>query len=266
MGDRNLTSPLSHSSAVTAANGAAAAAIGSLTTASTTATHSLVIEQANNLRLFSVYDRISHILNSGARYETSEQIRNYFSLAKGPLKTDLSRSVLTLFWNRRSSCPLPSSSFPISAGDELLSLLLVGGASSSRVFCVPGHDTKKHRLRRNKARAAQLRVFNLDNTSPVPVVELVSIPERHLKVKARRKFGKVPRNGDVLFTGGKQKQPWIDDLKATEDNQLRTDYYGEPGWDDNGATFELVIYANNLHRDFQLANESANAFHSSSEP
>ncbi|KAK8939922.1 UDP-glucuronate 4-epimerase 3 [Platanthera guangdongensis] len=49
--------------------------------------------------------------------------------------------------------------------------------------------------------AAQLRVFNLGNTSPVPVVELVSIPERHLKVKAKRKFGKMPRNGDVLFTG-----------------------------------------------------------------
>ncbi|KAK8940932.1 hypothetical protein KSP39_PZI009954 [Platanthera zijinensis] len=43
-------------------------------------------------------------------------------------------------------------------------------------------------------------------------------------------------------------------LQATEDNQLRTDYYGEPGWDDNGATFELVIYANNLHGEFQLAN------------
>lgn len=43
-------------------------------------------------------------------------------------------------------------------------------------------------------------------------------------------------------------------LQATEYNQLRTDYFGEPGWDDNDATFELVIYANNLHGDFQLAN------------
>ncbi|PKU73083.1 UDP-glucuronate 4-epimerase 3-like [Dendrobium catenatum] len=47
---------------------------------------------------------------------------------------------------------------------------------------------------------AQLRVFNLGNTSPVSVVELVSILERHLKVKAKRKFVKMPRNGDVLFT------------------------------------------------------------------
>ncbi|KAK8913828.1 hypothetical protein KSP39_PZI023681 [Platanthera zijinensis] len=30
-------------------------------------------------------------------------------------------------------------------------------------------------------------------------------------------------------------------LQATQDNQLRTDHYGEPRWDDNGATFELVF-------------------------
>jgi hypothetical protein len=27
-----------------------------------------------------------------------------------------------------------------------------------------------------------------------------------------------------------------------------------PGWDDNAATFEMVIVANNLHGDYQLAN------------
>lgn len=27
-----------------------------------------------------------------------------------------------------------------------------------------------------------------------------------------------------------------------------------PGWDDNEATFEMMIVANNLHGDFQLAN------------
>ncbi|KAI0520248.1 hypothetical protein KFK09_007719 [Dendrobium nobile] len=47
---------------------------------------------------------------------------------------------------------------------------------------------------------AQLRVFNLGNTSPVPVVELVAILERHLKMKAKRKVVKMPRNGDVQFT------------------------------------------------------------------
>ncbi|KAG8381481.1 hypothetical protein BUALT_Bualt06G0126300 [Buddleja alternifolia] len=48
-----------------------------------------------------------------------------------------------------------------------------------------------------KKGVAQLRVFNLGNTSPVPVGKLVSILERLLKVKAKRN---VPRNGDVLFT------------------------------------------------------------------
>ncbi|KAK6918553.1 NAD-dependent epimerase/dehydratase [Dillenia turbinata] len=47
---------------------------------------------------------------------------------------------------------------------------------------------------------AQLRVFNLGNTSPVPVLELVSILERLLKVKAKRTILKMPRNGDVQFT------------------------------------------------------------------
>ncbi|GAA0154721.1 epimerase/racemase [Lithospermum erythrorhizon] len=47
---------------------------------------------------------------------------------------------------------------------------------------------------------AQLRVFNLGNTSPVPVSDLVSILERLLKVKAKRKIMKMPRNGDVQFT------------------------------------------------------------------
>uniref|UniRef100_A0A1J3F7T2 UDP-glucuronate 4-epimerase n=1 Tax=Noccaea caerulescens TaxID=107243 RepID=A0A1J3F7T2_NOCCA len=47
---------------------------------------------------------------------------------------------------------------------------------------------------------AQLRVFNLGNTSPVPVSDLVSILERQLKVKAKRNLIKMPRNGDVPFT------------------------------------------------------------------
>lgn len=32
------------------------------------------------------------------------------------------------------------------------------------------------------------------------------------------------------------------------------DYPGTPGWDDNAATFEMSIVANNLHGDYQLAN------------
>ncbi|XP_020255811.1 probable glucan 1,3-beta-glucosidase A isoform X2 [Asparagus officinalis] len=43
-------------------------------------------------------------------------------------------------------------------------------------------------------------------------------------------------------------------VQATQDNQLRADYQGEPGWEDNAATFEMIIFANNLHGDYQLAN------------
>ncbi|KAJ0673175.1 putative UDP-glucuronate 4-epimerase [Helianthus annuus] len=51
-----------------------------------------------------------------------------------------------------------------------------------------------------KKGAAQFRNFNLGNTSPVPVSDLVSILEKLLKVKAKRRVMKSPRNGDVLFT------------------------------------------------------------------
>jgi UDP-glucuronate 4-epimerase len=47
---------------------------------------------------------------------------------------------------------------------------------------------------------AQFRIFNLGNTSPVPVTELVDILERLLKVKVKRKVMPMPRNGDVRFT------------------------------------------------------------------
>ena len=47
---------------------------------------------------------------------------------------------------------------------------------------------------------AQLRVFNLGNTSPVTVPTLVDILEKYLNVKAKRDIIKMPRNGDVPFT------------------------------------------------------------------
>ncbi|PKI49484.1 hypothetical protein CRG98_030101 [Punica granatum] len=51
-----------------------------------------------------------------------------------------------------------------------------------------------------KKGAAQFRIFNLGNTSPVPVTELVRILEKLLKVKAKKKLLPLPRNGDVKFT------------------------------------------------------------------
>lgn len=47
---------------------------------------------------------------------------------------------------------------------------------------------------------AQYRIFNLGNTSPVPVSELVNILEKLLKVNVKRKVVPMPINGDVRFT------------------------------------------------------------------
>ncbi|MFS7925550.1 putative UDP-glucuronate 4-epimerase [Helianthus anomalus] len=53
-----------------------------------------------------------------------------------------------------------------------------------------------------KKGVAQFRIFDLGNTSPVPVSELVSILEKLLKVKVKaiRRVMKLPRIGDVPFT------------------------------------------------------------------
>ncbi|RAL53424.1 hypothetical protein DM860_007096 [Cuscuta australis] len=51
-----------------------------------------------------------------------------------------------------------------------------------------------------KKEAAQLRIYNLGNTNPVPVGRLVSILEKLLKTKAKKKVLAMPRNGDVPFT------------------------------------------------------------------
>ncbi|KAF5182502.1 Udp-glucuronate 4-epimerase [Thalictrum thalictroides] len=51
-----------------------------------------------------------------------------------------------------------------------------------------------------KRGAAPYRIFNLGNTSPVTVPTLVSILERHLKVKAKKNIVDMPGNGDVPFT------------------------------------------------------------------
>ncbi|XP_061373015.1 UDP-glucuronate 4-epimerase 6-like isoform X2 [Gastrolobium bilobum] len=47
---------------------------------------------------------------------------------------------------------------------------------------------------------AQLRVYNLGNTSPVPVGKLVAILEGLLHVRAKKHVIKMPRNGDVPYT------------------------------------------------------------------
>ncbi|KAF5199771.1 Udp-glucuronate 4-epimerase [Thalictrum thalictroides] len=51
-----------------------------------------------------------------------------------------------------------------------------------------------------KKAPAQLRIYNLGNTSPVSVGKLVSIIENLLNIKAKKHVIKMPRNGDVPYT------------------------------------------------------------------
>ncbi|KAJ7530551.1 hypothetical protein O6H91_14G007900 [Diphasiastrum complanatum] len=68
--------------------------------------------------------------------------------------------------------------------------------------CVASIDTAKKSTGSGgkKKGPAQLRIFNLGNTTPVNVPELVNILEKLLKVKAQRNIISMPRNGDVPFT------------------------------------------------------------------
>lgn len=68
--------------------------------------------------------------------------------------------------------------------------------------CLAALDTAKKSTGSGgkKRGSAQLRIYNLGNTRPIPVGELVSILEKLLKVKAKKKVLQMPRNGDVLYT------------------------------------------------------------------
>ncbi|KAL4182005.1 hypothetical protein AMTRI_Chr12g273840 [Amborella trichopoda] len=68
--------------------------------------------------------------------------------------------------------------------------------------CVASLDTsgKSTGSGGKKKGPAPYRIFNLGNTSPVTVPDLVGILEKHLKVKAKRNVVEMPGNGDVPFT------------------------------------------------------------------
>uniref|UniRef100_A0ACD5Y7U5 Uncharacterized protein n=1 Tax=Avena sativa TaxID=4498 RepID=A0ACD5Y7U5_AVESA len=51
-----------------------------------------------------------------------------------------------------------------------------------------------------KTGPAPLRVYNLGNTSPVPVTRMVAILEKLLGKKANKRVVAMPSNGDVPFT------------------------------------------------------------------
>ena len=68
--------------------------------------------------------------------------------------------------------------------------------------CLAALDTAKKSTGSGgkKKGPAEFRIFNLGNTTPVPVSRLVSLLEKILKVKAETKVLPLPRNGDVEFT------------------------------------------------------------------
>ncbi|KAL8200848.1 hypothetical protein R6Q57_012187 [Mikania cordata] len=68
--------------------------------------------------------------------------------------------------------------------------------------CLSALDTAKKSTGSGgkKKGEAQFRIINLGNKSPVSVNKLVSILEKLLKVKAKKKVVLMPRNGDVPFT------------------------------------------------------------------
>lgn len=85
---------------------------------------------------------------------------------------------------------------------------------------------------------AQLRIFNLGNTSPVSVPDLVRILEELLKVKAKKNVLRMPSNGDVPFTHANVTLASMElGYKPTTDLQTGLkkfvkwylSYYGVPG-------------------------------------
>ncbi|GLT39782.1 hypothetical protein SLA2020_139550 [Shorea laevis] len=68
--------------------------------------------------------------------------------------------------------------------------------------CLAALDTAKKSTGSGgkKKGPAQLRVFNLGNTCPEPVGNLVYILEKLLRVKAKKDVLPMPANGDVLYT------------------------------------------------------------------
>ncbi|KAI3952438.1 hypothetical protein MKX01_005305 [Papaver californicum] len=43
-------------------------------------------------------------------------------------------------------------------------------------------------------------------------------------------------------------------LQVSSGNELRADYFGNPGWEDNAVTFEMTFDGEDMHGEYQLAN------------
>jgi UDP-glucuronate 4-epimerase len=100
----------------------------------------------------------------------------------------------------------------IVAGEPITLFRTADGADARRDFtyiddvvrgCLGALDTagKSTGSKSGKKRGpAPLRVYNLGNTSPVPVTRMVAILEKLLGKKAHKRVVTMPTNGDVPFT------------------------------------------------------------------
>ncbi|XP_078442035.1 UDP-glucuronate 4-epimerase 3-like [Wolffia australiana] len=75
-----------------------------------------------------------------------------------------------------------------------------GGATVARDFTFIDDVVEGCLAALDTAAPGRLRLFNLGNTTPVPVADLVRILEKLLKKKAVKRVVRMPRNGDVTFT------------------------------------------------------------------
>ncbi|XP_027079418.1 probable glucan 1,3-beta-glucosidase A isoform X2 [Coffea arabica] len=88
----------------------------------------------------------------------------------------------------------------------------------------------------------------------IPNGEMLDGTEVQLKSVMLQKYVSADNGGGMNVTVDRDTPLSWETFRASNSNQLTADYPGTPGWDDNAATFEMTITANNLHGDYQLAN------------
>ncbi|XP_038977000.1 probable glucan 1,3-beta-glucosidase A isoform X3 [Phoenix dactylifera] len=88
----------------------------------------------------------------------------------------------------------------------------------------------------------------------IPNRDMLDGTQVQFKSVTLQKYVSVDGGGGMNVTVDRDVASSWETFRATMNNQLTANYRGVPGWDDNAATFEMTIAANNLLGDYQLAN------------
>ncbi|XP_057491007.1 probable glucan 1,3-beta-glucosidase A isoform X2 [Actinidia eriantha] len=88
----------------------------------------------------------------------------------------------------------------------------------------------------------------------IPNGDMIDGTEVQFKSVTLQKYVSAEEGGGMNVTVDRDIPSSWETFRASIGNQLTADYPGTPAWDDNAATFEMTIVANNLHGDYQLAN------------